>query len=555
MLARLLKPDGFGTYAVAFASLTMMQTFNDLGLSMAIVRWESDPKEIVPTVTTVSVFVSVVAYVGCFIAAPAYASAMGAPAATGVIRVLAFAIVIDGFVNTPNGLLQRSFQHGKRTIAIQAGWLGAGVTIALALSGYGAMSLAIGQLVSTTITAALLTIFAPGSLRFGFNRADARMLFRFGLPLAGSNFMDFAVTNVDKFFVGHMLGATALGYYVLAFNLAGWPLNIFSRPIRSVFPAVFARLQHDGPAMRRTFLSSVGLLASVALPACLLIAGSARPLIGFVYGTSWLPAAQPLVWLCLLSAIRILLEPAYDYLVILTRTRFLLIVEIAWLLVLIPALIGGTRVEGISGTGLAEAAVAACVALPCYLGGLKSTSISLRGLVNHLWLPFLGAAVTWAAAVEAAKRAPRDFVAVAGAGVMAAAVVGLLIYRTRRVLAMLRPSTNKLGDSAAAQATADIVDQVPDTGTWTDEMTEELAARWGVIEAPAARIMAGDKKQQAFRPGPFARSGWTDITGPLPIYLDSQVPVSRQDSPTSPLYWKTVVSRQWNPAQAVSRDV
>ena len=46
---------------------------------------------------------------------------MGAPEATDVVRVLALAILIDGFCNTPSGLLQRQFQQGKATIAAQVG--------------------------------------------------------------------------------------------------------------------------------------------------------------------------------------------------------------------------------------------------------------------------------------------------------------------------------------------------------------------------------------------------------------------------------------------------
>ena len=74
MLARLLGPHAFGAYAVALVALIAMQTFNELGMSLAIVRWETDPRDIIPTITTVSVLVSVVTYAGCFWLAPAFAA-------------------------------------------------------------------------------------------------------------------------------------------------------------------------------------------------------------------------------------------------------------------------------------------------------------------------------------------------------------------------------------------------------------------------------------------------------------------------------------------------
>ena len=143
MLARLLGPHVFGIFAVAYVALLAMQTFNELGVSLAIVRWEGNPDSIVPTVTTISVIVSTMIYLGCFLGAPAYASAMGAPHATDVVRVLAIAIIIDAFANAPSGLLQRAFRQRQQVIAQQLGnWLGTAMTVALAWLGLGAMSLA-----------------------------------------------------------------------------------------------------------------------------------------------------------------------------------------------------------------------------------------------------------------------------------------------------------------------------------------------------------------------------------------------------------------------------
>ena len=43
VLARLLGPAEFGTYAVAFVALMAMLSFNELGVSLAIVRWQRRP--------------------------------------------------------------------------------------------------------------------------------------------------------------------------------------------------------------------------------------------------------------------------------------------------------------------------------------------------------------------------------------------------------------------------------------------------------------------------------------------------------------------------------
>ena len=451
MLARLLGPHVFGAYAVALVALYAMQTFNELGMSMAIVRWETDPRDIIPTITTVSVAVSVVIYVGCFWIAPAYATGMGAPAATDVVRVLALAILIDGFCNTPAGLLQRRFQQGKATIATQVGsWAGTGLTVALAWTHHGAMSLAIGQVAGSLVVAILLIAFVPESLRFGFDPARARALLRFGLPLSGSNLISFAVMSVDQIIIGHMLGATSLAFYVLAFNLSSWPYNMFLGPVRNVAPAVFARLQHDQPAMRSTFLSAARILTAVTLPICLLIGGSATALIGFVYGARWLPAAQPLIWLAVAGAARILLQLAYDYVVVLGWTRLLLIIQLVWLIALIPCLIAGTRADGIYGASLAEAAVALLVVLPCYLAALRKAGIGLMALGKSLLLPLTAGAAAGLVAMGAGMLAPSNFIALAVSGAITIALIGLIAYQMRSTFALLRRSQIPAGELTSA---------------------------------------------------------------------------------------------------------
>ena len=453
MLARLLGPHVFGAYAVALVALYAMQTFNELGMSMAIVRWEADPRDIIPTITTVSVIVSIVTYAGCFWIAPDFASAMGAPAATDVVRVLALAIVIDGFCNTPSGLLQRRFQQGKATIAAQVGnWVGVGLTVALALLHHNAMSLAIGQVAGSLVVAVFLIVFAPESLRFGFDPARARELLHFGLPLSGSNLISFGVMSVDQIIVGHMLGSTSLAFYVLAFNLSSWPYNMFATPVRNVAPAVFSRLQNDQPAMRGTFVSAARILTAVTFPICLFIGGSATALIGFVYGARWLPAAQPLIWLAVAGGARILLQLAYDYLVVLGWTRLLLIIQLVWLVALIPCLIGATRADGIYGAGLAEAAVALLVVLPCYLAALRKAGIGLTVLGRSLLLPLTAAAAAGVAAIGVGMLAPSNFSALAVSGVVTTALIVVIAYRMRSTFTLLRRMRTQREDAARAKA-------------------------------------------------------------------------------------------------------
>ncbi|MCX8453883.1 oligosaccharide flippase family protein [Paenarthrobacter ureafaciens] len=430
-LARLLGPAEFGTYAVAFVALIAVLSFNELGVSLAIVRWPGDPKAIAATVTTISTGCSVILFAATYFAAPYFASAMGNPAATDVVRVMAACIVLNGLVATPAALLQRYFRQGQRMAVDQVNvWLGAGVSLALVIAGMGAMSLAVGRVAASVVSGILFVAFSPLPFRFGFSAKSAKELLLFGLPLAGASLVAFGVGYVDQFVAGNMLGSVTLGLYVMAFNMAGWPAALLSQPLRSVAPATFARLQDRPEDMRAALLSLLGVLSAVLLPVCAVMMGCSVALVTFVYGDAWAPAGLALVWLAPLAALRIIHELLYDYLVVLGLSMSIFNVQAAALVALIPALIAGAAWGGMPGLAAAPFAVAVAVTTPMYLRTLRRAGVRTKDMAGRLALPVGAAVVTGAGSFLAAQELRSPVVAVlAGSGIGLVAIVATLAFK------------------------------------------------------------------------------------------------------------------------------
>ncbi|WP_295014265.1 oligosaccharide flippase family protein [uncultured Microbacterium sp.] len=438
-IARLLGPDAFGTYAVALVALAAVLSFNELGISLAIVRWEGDPRRIAPTVATISTAASLVFFLVAWMLTPAFAAAMGDPSATDVVRLMLVCVPLNGIVATPAALLQRDFQQGRRAAADQVNiWLGAGISVVLAALGWGAMSLAIGRVVASVVFSGMLVAFCPSGIRFGWDRAVVGPLLRFGLPLAGSSLVVFAVGYADQLVVGTTLGTQALGFYLLAFNLASWPVMILSQPIRAVAPAAFARIQAQRDLMDRTFRDGLRLLTAVALPACAFIAGAAFPIVSFVYGPQWEPAALALQWLALQAAIRIVFELSYDFLAVLRKSKTLLIVQLVWLALLIPALLIGARLGGTGGVALAQFVVAGIVLVGCYGWALGRAGVHLVALARTTLVPLLFGLVALGGSLLISAFVPGAFVASLLAGLFCTAVIGGALLCSRRSVAAFR---------------------------------------------------------------------------------------------------------------------
>lgn len=439
VLARVLGPSDFGVFAIATVTMLAVLSFNELGVSLAIVRWPDDPARIAPTVNTISVSTSALLTVLLVICAPSISAALGDVRATPVVQVMALAILINGLVATPAAMLQREFMQKQRAIADQTNaWLGAIVSLALALAGMGPMSLAIGRLAGSIVSAAMLWWWSPAPYRFGWDRVVAKRLVAFGLPLAAASIVVFASGYADQIIVGSQLGAEALGFYVLAFSLASWPVSIFSQPLRAVAPAAFAKLQQDREAMVRNFLRVLRMLTIVAIPACLAISGAATPIIAFLYGPQWLPAADVLVFLAALAALKVWFELIYDYLVVLSRSRSVLVIQLIWFVTAVPAMLAGVALMGAPGAALGQLAAVGVVVLPCYLIVLRRVGVRTFAFIGAVALPTAAGLVLWCGCWLISRIVSPPPLAAVSAGVLAILVIAALASWRRADVRLVR---------------------------------------------------------------------------------------------------------------------
>ena len=424
ILARLLSPDDYGVFAVALVALVFISNLNDLGIEQALVRWPDSIEGVAPTGKTVILGSSVIQFVVLFLAAPYFTRAMGAPEAAGVVRLLSVGVVVNGLFAVPSAVLTRSFRQDLRTAADFTGFVvGVVVTVGMAMSGFGVWSLAWGRLLGNAVNGVLHAVFAQDRYRYGFDRALARELLSEGLPIAGLTILAVSVLNVDTLVAGRVLGPVLLGFYVLAFNLSSWPVNVFAVAVWRVSVPAFARMQHDFARLTDAFTRSFGLLMAVILPVCILLSALALPLIRFVYGVKWAPAAPVLSVLAALGALRVALQLMTDVLVAVGRSKRAFVLQAIWLAALVPALVVGAHVGGITGVAWAHVLVALLVVTPLHLKAIAPIGIRLRALVRASGRPLLAAAAAAAAALAgvalAATLGHSDFVTLAVAGTAA----------------------------------------------------------------------------------------------------------------------------------------
>ncbi|MQW74784.1 oligosaccharide flippase family protein [Nocardioides sp. dk4132] len=430
VLARLLSPEEFGVYAVALTVQAVLMTLADLGLSADLVR-SRDPERRAPTVALLGLSAGVLLAVAMAVSAAPTARLMGTPEAAPVIALLGVTLVLAGAGVVPFGLLQRAFRQRALFVVASVDFVvSTTVTLALVGAGWGVLALAVGRIAAQSTTLVLLHVLARHRPRVAVDRSVAVSVLAFGLPVAGANMLSWALLNLDNIVVARMSGAVLLGFYVLAFNISTWPMTAIGQVVRSVALPAFARLSgRDGA---HALAVGTGLTAALAIPAGALLAVLASPLVSVVYGSRWSLAAPVLGALAIFGAMRVLFDLWVSYLLARGAARTVLAVQVLWFLTLLPAVVVGVRVGGITGAGWAHVVVAVGVVLPAYAVAMRRTGADLAAVARRCVVSI--AATLPAAAVAAAisRSVQTSWVALVLGGVAAGATYLLLMGRWLR---------------------------------------------------------------------------------------------------------------------------
>jgi PST family polysaccharide transporter len=458
VVAHILAPRSFGIFAIAVTVYAVVVNIGELGVGSCLIRADLDIDALAPTMVTVATISTAVCALAMTAFAKPIATALGSAGATGPIRAMALTVFLIGIFAVPTAQLTRDFKQNKLFFANLAGFIPAtAALLLLAKVGDGAMAFAWSRVltqlgIGCVVVAAVSKIYRPGLARSALS-----ILVRFGLPLAAANFVNYVLLNVDYAFVGHFIGATALGAYMLAFTLASAPAGMLGFVINSVAVPAFSRVKDDPERLKDSMANSLRVVALIVLPVCALMMVLARPLVLTVYGSKWSAAAQVLSILSLYGAIFIICVLFANMLVSLGKAKFILIVQLIWLAALVPAMAVGVHRDGIVGVAIAHIVIIGPLVLPCYLVALKKTTgVQITALARAIVPPLLAASfaalAAWGVASQFADPLLQLLMGAAVGAliyVLAAAPQGLALLGSERAARLRTQPIFRLYDSAA----------------------------------------------------------------------------------------------------------
>lgn len=434
LLARLLAPEDFGIYATALVVQHLLLTFNDLGAAAAVVRRAGDVSSMLRTAWSVSVGGGVIAFTVCVISAPWLSSALGSPRATDVVRLLAVNALLDGFAAVPGALLTRELRQARRLVADLSGTVvNLLLTGFLAVAGFGVWSLAVGHVAGTLVVVITLLALTRQWPRFGIDRREFREVGSYGATVVVSGLLSVALFSTPQVVTGSLLGATALGFFYLAGNVASWPVSVISTTIERIALATFSRAREHGGDLHRAAAGVVGMVAAATMPGCAALVVLAGPLIQVLYGPEWAPAAAVLAGLAIAAIGRVLAELVFSLLLATGAMVSSVLTQVIWLVALVPVTVLAGGYWGLAGVAWAQAAVTVFVALPAHVWGLRRAGLRVGPLGRACLFPLALGLVTAGAlhALLMFSLGPVVTTALGGSLTLAVIVFGYLRLRQR----------------------------------------------------------------------------------------------------------------------------
>lgn len=444
MIARLIAPEQYGTFAVAMTVWTILGTLAEFGLGADLVR-SSEFEARAPTVAALGLATTGTLAAGMLLAAEPIAVAFGSAESANAVRIMAVSIAVFGLGIVPAARMQRQFRQGGLLVCNVSGLVVcAATTWVLATRGAGAEALAWGQVANQAVIVVCLYVATRTLPRVGYRADVFRESVAFCLPLALANALSWVVLSVDNLIVARTLGPVGLGFYVLAFNVSSWPMSVLGTAIRVVALPAFSQVG-SVDQRNRALVRAAAPTAAVGALIALVLAVVATPVVQLLYGTRWTPAAAALTGLAVFGGIRVLIDLVATFLIAVGATAQVLWVQVAWVAVMVPVMLVAVGRWGLQGAGWSHVAVALGVVLPLYLRCLRRAGVDTALLVRRTAVPVLAcvpAAAASALAVRATDASPLVTVTVGSATALAvfALVLGRWLVRALTELRAAGPT-------------------------------------------------------------------------------------------------------------------
>jgi lipopolysaccharide exporter len=304
VLARLLTPSDFGLMGMVMVVIAFLQLFSDMGLSNALIHRQDIKECHFSSFFWANILSGIVLFLVVLLIRPLVVMYFKEPRLSNYLIFAAFLMLIIPGNQMFITLLKKELRFKTLSkVEILSTSIYSISAIGLALAKFGVLSLILGQLARSLFTLGIFFIifWKTWLPKFHFSYEEIKDSLSFGAFQLGERTVNYFRANVDYIIIGHFLGATQFGFYVLAFQIIAFPMTRISPIIsRVAFPA-FSKVQTDNSLIRAGYCKILKYVSMVTFPMMVGMFAVAPEFIKLVYGPKWEPSIIVLQILCLVG--------------------------------------------------------------------------------------------------------------------------------------------------------------------------------------------------------------------------------------------------------------
>lgn len=307
ILARYLTPRDFGLMAMVMVVTGFAQAFMDMGISNAIIFKQKVTHLQLSSLYWLNIGSGTTLFLVTMIIAHPISMFYNEAKLAELLTWISATFLISAFGNQYRIMLQKELRfHILSIIEIVAALGTFGISVALAMAGYGVYSLVFGflsgSLISNFLTVAVgIKQHRPSLV---YDHGVIKEFINFGLFQMGEKTITYFNGQFDVLLIGKLLGSEILGIYSIAKNLSMKPAAILNPVITKVAFPIMAKVQHDDRHLKSIYLRTINYLSSLNFPIYLAIVIFAKPIIMLLAGEKWHEAVPVLQILSLYFLVR-----------------------------------------------------------------------------------------------------------------------------------------------------------------------------------------------------------------------------------------------------------
>lgn len=302
IVGRLLGPEGFGIFSLAFVPPTLILGFLDPGVGAALTRFTAKFRaekkadvvaSILKTGFVYKLIVSSIATVLCFTFSETLATILLNRSELGYFVRIASIIIL--FQTLFNFLGETFFgldrMEGNALILNTEAIVKSFLSPVLVILGFGVVGAVLGHVVSYVAAFIIGAVFfiklyrrlgKPAKNSFF---ANIKMMVAYGFPLYAANFLNTISSQVQVLVLAFFASNTEIGNFYVAARLLAL-VGVLAYPFSALFPA-FSKVKKGSSELSQLFKLSTKYTSLVIVPATVLIMVLSKDVVYAFYGRSY----------------------------------------------------------------------------------------------------------------------------------------------------------------------------------------------------------------------------------------------------------------------------